>query len=148
MDLKKIEAFIELAKKAEVSELSYEGKDEKIAVKFPFAGAVLAAPQTVSKNVANTEVKVAVTPEVDKKNSGLKEITSPFVGTYYRSPSPGAAAYINVGDKIAPGKVLCIIEAMKIMNEIEAEISGEIVEMCVENESYVEFGQVLFRVKP
>lgn len=148
MDLKKIEAFIELAKKAEVSELSFEGKDEKISVKFPIAGAVLAAPQVVSRP-AIQEAPAPSTAKVEvAKNTGLKEITSPFVGTFYRSPSPGAASYVNVGDKVAPGKVLCIIEAMKIMNEIEAEIAGEIVEICVENESYVEYGQVLYRVKP
>lgn len=148
MDLKKIEAFIELAKKAEVSELSFEGKDEKISVKFPIAGAVLAAPQVVSRPAIQEAPAPAAAKVEAVKNAGLKEITSPFVGTFYRSPSPGAASYVNVGDKVAPGKVLCIIEAMKIMNEIEAEIAGEIVEICVENESYVEYGQVLYRVKP
>lgn len=147
MDLKKIEAFIELAKKAEVSELSYEGKDEKISVKFPIAGAVIAAPQVVTRQASAVEAPAPVKTEATK-NAGLKEVTSPFVGTFYRSPSPGAASYVNVGDKVAPGKVLCIIEAMKIMNEIEAEVAGEIVEICVENESYVEYGQVLYRIKP
>ena len=150
MDLKKIEAFIELAKKAEVSELSYEGKEEKISVKFPFAGAVLAAPQMVTHAASSAEVQhvSAPTKAEASKNAWFKEVTSPFLGTFYRSPSPGASSYVNVGDKVAPGKVLCIIEAMKIMNEIEAEIAGEIVEICVENESYVEYGQVLYRIKP
>ncbi len=150
MDLKKIEAFIELAKKAEVSELSYEGKDEKISIKFPFVGAALAAPQVVTHAASLVEAQPAPASQKAEvsKTAGLKEVTSPFVGTFYRSPSPGAAAYVNVGDKIAPGKVLCIIEAMKIMNEIEAEVAGEIVEICVENESYVEYGQVLYRIKP
>jgi len=147
VDLKKLEAFIDLAKKAEVSELSFESKDEKISVKFPFAGAVLAAPQ-VSHRAQVVDSAPAQTVAEANKNAGYKEITSPFVGTFYRSSSPGAASYVNAGDRITSGKVLCIIEAMKIMNEIESEVAGEIVEICVENESYVEFGQVLFRIKP
>ena len=80
--------------------------------------------------------------------STLKEIKSPMVGTYYWAPEPGAAPYAKVGTRVAPGKVVCIIEAMKIMNEIEAEVSGVIKEVCVEDASPVEFGQVLFRVDP
>lgn len=80
--------------------------------------------------------------------SDLEEITSPMVGTFYRAPAPDAPSYVDVGDKIAPGDTLCIIEAMKLMNELDAEISGEIVEILVENAQPVEFGQVLFRVAP
>ncbi|MBT8488508.1 MAG: acetyl-CoA carboxylase biotin carboxyl carrier protein [Gemmatimonadetes bacterium] len=80
--------------------------------------------------------------------SDLEEITSPMVGTFYRAPAPDAPSYVDVGDKIAPGDTLCIIEAMKLMNELDAEISGEIVEVLVENAQPVEFGQVLFRVSP
>ncbi|MBW8771898.1 MAG: acetyl-CoA carboxylase biotin carboxyl carrier protein [Gemmatimonadetes bacterium] len=80
--------------------------------------------------------------------STLKEIKSPMVGTYYGAPEPGAAPYAKVGTRVAPGKVVCIIEAMKIMNEIEAEVGGVIKEVCVEDASPVEFGQVLFRVDP
>ena len=71
-----------------------------------------------------------------------------MVGTYYGAPEPGAAPYAKVGTRVAPGKVVCIIEAMKIMNEIEAEVGGVIKEVCVEDASPVEFGQVLFRVDP
>jgi len=71
-----------------------------------------------------------------------------MVGTFYRAPAPDAPSYVDVGDKIAPGDTLCIIEAMKLMNELDAEISGEIVEVLVENAQPVEFGQVLFRVAP
>lgn len=80
--------------------------------------------------------------------SGLKEITSPMVGTYYASSSPGSPALAQVGTVVKPGQVLCIIEAMKIMNEIESDLSGEIVEVCVTNETPVEYGTVLFRVRP
>lgn len=80
--------------------------------------------------------------------SNLTEIKSPMVGTYYRSPEPGAEPYIKTGSRVAPGQTLCIIEAMKIMNEIESEVSGTVREILVEDAQPVEFGQVLFRVEP
>ena len=78
----------------------------------------------------------------------LKEITSPMVGTFYRAPEPGAEPYVSVGTRLPVGQTVCIIEAMKIMNEIEAELSGVIREVCVEDAQPVEYGQVLFRVDP
>jgi len=78
----------------------------------------------------------------------LKEVKSPMVGTFYRAPEPGADAYAKVGSRITPGQTVCIIEAMKIMNEIEAEVAGVVREVCVEDAQPVEFGQVLFRVDP
>ncbi len=79
---------------------------------------------------------------------GLKEIRSPMVGTFYRAPEPGAESYAQVGTRVTPGQTVCIIEAMKIMNEIEAEIAGVVREVCVEDAQPVEYGQVLFRVDP
>ncbi|HKG33072.1 MAG TPA: acetyl-CoA carboxylase biotin carboxyl carrier protein [Gemmatimonadales bacterium] len=78
----------------------------------------------------------------------LKEIRSPMVGTFYKAPEPGAEPYIKVGNRVTPGQTVCIIEAMKIMNEIEAEIAGAVREILVEDSQPVEFGQVLFRVDP
>jgi acetyl-CoA carboxylase biotin carboxyl carrier protein len=75
-------------------------------------------------------------------------MTSPIVGTFYRSPSPGAAPFVEPGARVRKGQVLCIIEAMKLMNEIEAELEAEVVEVCVENGQPVEFGEVLFRLRP
>lgn len=80
--------------------------------------------------------------------SQLKEVKSPMVGTFYAAPEPGAEAYVKVGSRVAPGQTVCIIEAMKIMNEIEAEFGGVIREVCVDDAQPVEFGQVLFRVDP
>ena len=80
--------------------------------------------------------------------SALKEIKSPMVGTFYASPEPGAEPYIRVGQRVTTGQTVCIVEAMKIMNEIEAELSGVIREVCVEDATPVEYGQVLFRVDP
>jgi acetyl-CoA carboxylase biotin carboxyl carrier protein len=80
--------------------------------------------------------------------SGLLEITSPMVGTFYRAPAPDAPPYVEAGRRVVPGDTLCIIEAMKLMNELECEVTGTIVDVCVENAQPVEFGQVLFRVDP
>jgi acetyl-CoA carboxylase biotin carboxyl carrier protein len=84
--------------------------------------------------------------EAPRPPAVLKEIKSPMVGTFYRSPEPGADPYVKVGSRVSPGQTVCIVEAMKIMNEIEAEIAGVVREVCVEDAQPVEFGQVLFRV--
>jgi len=80
--------------------------------------------------------------------SGLEEVVSPMVGTFYRSPSPDSDAFVEVGTRVSPGDTVCIIEAMKLMNEIEAEVAGVIKEICVQNAEPVEYGQVLFRIDP
>ena len=85
-------------------------------------------------------------PEVAKP--AALEIKSPMVGTFYKAPEPGAKAYVSVGDRVSKGQIVCIIEAMKIMNEIEAEIAGTVREILVEDSQPVEFGQALFRVDP
>jgi acetyl-CoA carboxylase biotin carboxyl carrier protein len=83
----------------------------------------------------------------DDDDGSVTYITSPFVGTFYRAPSPDAPPFVEVGQKVTPGQVLCIVEAMKLMNEIEAEAAGVIAEVCVENGKPVEFGDRLFKVK-
>jgi len=90
----------------------------------------------------------AAAPVAPPAPSHLKEVKSPMVGTFYMAPEPGADAYVRVGARVASGQTVCIIEAMKIMNEIESEVSGVIREICVEDAQPVEFGQVLFRVDP
>jgi acetyl-CoA carboxylase biotin carboxyl carrier protein len=82
------------------------------------------------------------------RTDGLVEITSPMVGTFYRSPSPESPAYVQEGTRVSKGQTLCILEAMKLMNELEAEVAGVIREICVENAEPVEYGQVLFRIEP
>ena len=86
--------------------------------------------------------------ETASASSGLIEITSPMVGTFYRAPAPDAPSYVELGATVSPGDTLCIIEAMKLMNELECEVSGVIREICVESAEPVEYGQVLFRVSP
>jgi len=144
MDLNTLKEFIEIAKKSGVAELEYESQGTKLAVKLVGTTLVSHAPAMAMP----TTNPVTIQSVDSNKNKGLIEVTSPFVGTFYRSASPTSDSYAKVGDRVAPGKVMCIVEAMKIMNEIESDVSGEVVEICVENETYVEFGQVLFRVKP
>ncbi len=149
MKLDHVKEFVEIAKKSGAAELKYESGDAKISVKFVSDQPVVmhsAPAQMMSPGMgAATPAPAAASAS---KNDGLVEITSPFVGTFYRSSSPETDAYVKKGDSVNKGQPLCIVEAMKIMNEIESEATGEIVEICVENETYVEFGQVLFRVKP
>jgi acetyl-CoA carboxylase biotin carboxyl carrier protein len=96
---------------------------------------------------AHAAAPAAAAPAV-APGAGLKEIRSPMVGTFYRAPEPGAEPYVTTGTRITPGQTVCIIEAMKIMNEIEAEIAGVVREVCVEDAQPVEFGQVLYKVDP
>jgi acetyl-CoA carboxylase biotin carboxyl carrier protein len=144
MTFDKLKEFIELAKSSGVEELKYESNAEKYEVSFSSGKAApLIMPQAQPIQTVGS-LSSGSDEEVD---DGSKKITSPFVGTFYIAPSPGAEPYAKVGDKVSPGKVLCIVEAMKIMNEIESDITGEIVEVCVENETFVEFGQTLFKIR-
>lgn len=144
MDLSNIKKFIELAKEEGVSELKYEAKDVKISVNFNSANSstqIISAPSIPQAQASAQPTKV------ESSNSGYHEIKSPFVGTFYGASAPDKDAFVKVGDKVSKGTTLCILEAMKIMNEIESDISGEIVEICVENESLVEYGQTLFKIR-
>jgi len=98
---------------------------------------------------ARDRAEAPAEPEVDvSAGSGLVEVTSPMVGTFYRAPAPDAPAYVEVGDRVSLGQTVCILEAMKLMNELESEVSGTIREICVQNADPVEYGQVLFRIEP
>lgn len=109
-----------------------------------------AAPAAAPQVVATAAPVAAPPPAADEPRPApaLKEVRSPMVGTFYASPEPGAAAYARVGSRVTVGQTVCIIEAMKIMNEIEAEVAGVVREVCVEDAQPVEFGQVLFRIDP
>ena len=111
------------------------------------APAAPAAPQAPAPSPAPTAE--AATPAAGSEpDPGWTEIRSPMVGTFYRSPAPDAPAYADVGTKVGVGDTLCIIEAMKLMNELEAEVAGTVAQVCVQNGEPVEYGQVLFRIKP
>jgi len=144
-DLKKI---IEFMKEHEILELEIEEEGKKIRLKR-------GSPESIKKVFADKENILLEKGEEkikESKDSQVKEdlieIKAPMVGTFYRAPAPNASPYVEVGSKIKPGDVLCIIEAMKLMNEIKSEIKGEIAEILVENGEPVEYGQTLFLVRP
>jgi acetyl-CoA carboxylase biotin carboxyl carrier protein len=110
----------------------------------PVVAAPVAAPTAAPPPAAPPAADVAAAPVDD----GTIEFQSPIVGTFYRSSGPDAAPFADVGKRVSNGQVLCIVEAMKVMNEIESEVSGEIVEVCVADGQPVEFGEVLFRLRP
>ena len=134
-------------------EISRFGTRVRIA-KSPPVTVSAAAPSAMSAAptaAALAEPAAAAAPEpadVEEPDSGLAEVHSPMVGTFYRAPAPDAPPYVEPGDRVEKGQTVCILEAMKLMNELEAEVSGTIREICVENAEPVEFGQVLFRIDP
>ena len=105
------------------------------------------APKVSVTNIKNKETQEPSSTEEAKEDANIHFIKSPMVGTFYRAPTPDAPPYVDIGDKINKGDVVCIIEAMKIMNEIESDIKGEIVEVLIVNEGPVEFNQPLFKVR-
>ena len=152
MDIKQIQDLIRFVSKSGVNEVSIEQKDFKITIKTNQVATIVnatlpdAQPATVHAPVAAVPVAPAAEPVADASNYVI--IKSPMIGTFYRSASPEKPLFVNVGDEIKPGSVLCIIEAMKLFNEIEAEISGRIVKILVDNASPVEYDQPLFLVEP
>ena len=154
MDLKDIKAIIDLMKKNSLSEFELEKQDFKIKLKrsgnaiggedLPGVSYTIPAVSTVSPAQAPA---LAAPAAASTSSSGL-EIKSPMIGTFYRAPSPESGNYVEVGTEVNPDTVVCIIEAMKVMNEIKAEARGIITEILVENAKPVEFGQPMFKIKP
>jgi acetyl-CoA carboxylase biotin carboxyl carrier protein len=150
IDLKQLEGLLRVLEDRDISEFEFE--DEKVRVHLKRGQPVIAAPAPAYAplHVAHlSEAPPGGAPEVGAKQAegNVAYVTSPFVGTFYRSPSPEAPPFVDVGSNIRPGQALCIVEAMKLMNEIEAEFAGTITECLVETGSPVEFGQKLFKVK-
>jgi acetyl-CoA carboxylase biotin carboxyl carrier protein len=153
MDKKKIEGLIRLVEESDIGELTVSSLfgSVKIVKEAPptvpaavTAHVTAAAPELIVPGVAAVEE----TPESADRDSGLVPIESPMVGTYYEAPSPDSPPYIRQGDRVSKGQVVCIVEAMKLLNEIESEVSGTVVRVAVENAQAVEFGQALFMVEP
>ncbi|MFH1245604.1 MAG: acetyl-CoA carboxylase biotin carboxyl carrier protein [Candidatus Omnitrophota bacterium] len=145
MNLKEIKEIINLMNENELTEIELERDGLKIRLKKrsgQIEQMVTSIPQ-----VSSQEAVAANTQPVSKAEE-LVEIKSPMVGTFYRAPSPESMPFVDAGSEVQPDKVVCIIEAMKLMNEIKAEVKGIIKEILVENGRPVEFGQVLFRVHP
>ncbi len=146
VDTKALEHVIQLCKTNCVNEIEWEfgeGKlKQKIAVRM--MGGTISSVPMMQVSPGSSSAAPSGSPT---KASAQKQIVSPFVGTYYGAASPGAAPYVQVGQTIKPGDVLCIVEAMKLMNEIEAEVSGKITAILVENGQPVEFGEPLFVIE-
>ena len=146
MNLKEIKEMINLMKENDLAELELERDGLKIKLKKN--SGQIEQIITASSQEPAIEAKAAKEEKPAAPTQGLIEIKSPMVGTFYRAPSPENASFVDIGSEIQPEQVICIIEAMKLMNEIKAEIKGRIKEILVENGHPVEFGQVLFRVEP
>ena len=160
MNKKYIQSLIRLVEESEIEslEVSRWGSRVKITQKLQASSnghngsavVVAAPPPTVEATQSAAKPQKAAEPpaQVADNKSNLVEIKSPMVGTFYRAPAPDADPYVSVNERITEGQVVCIVEAMKLMNEIESEVSGRVVETLVENAKPVEFGQVLFRIDP
>lgn len=151
MELKDIKAIIDLMRKNDLSvfEMEKDGfrlKLQKGSSEQPLSLVPQAAPAT-SASAAGTQPAQAGAPTQTAPSTNLRDIISPMVGTFYRSPSPEAPAFVEVGKEVNEDSVVCIIEAMKVMNEIKAETKGVIAEIVAENGKPVQFGQVLYRVR-
>ncbi|MFH0754918.1 MAG: acetyl-CoA carboxylase biotin carboxyl carrier protein [Candidatus Omnitrophota bacterium] len=149
MNLKELKEMIELMNENGLAELEIEREGMSLKLKKaseaaqPVAYSIPAIPAARPLEVAAT-MPAPVAAAADN----LKDIKSPMVGTFYRAPSPEAAPFIEIGQAVEVGQVVCIVEAMKLMNEIKSDVRGKVVEICVDNTEPVEFGQVLFRVDP
>ena len=154
MDLKDIKAIIDLMKKNSITEFELEQENSKLRLKRGLNGGAPAAqpddsvamiPLPMSVSSAMPSATVISAPVI---STGESDIKSPMIGTFYRSPSPEAAVYVDAGSEVGPDTVVCIIEAMKVMNEIKAEAKGVVTQVLVENGKPVEFGQPLFKIRP
>ncbi len=152
MDLKEIKAIIDLMKKNSLAEFELEQKDFKIKLKRGGSGAAEGDdggyyfPRSAAAAPAALPAPAPVAAIAAPTNE--TEVKSPMIGTFYRSPAPDAAQYVDIGVEVGPETVVCIIEAMKVMNEIKAECRGIITAIVAENTKPVEFGQPLFRIRP
>ena len=161
IDLEFLEALVRLMDESSLDsvEIDRGGTRIRLAKSRGAAGAVEVAPATVGpvpgpapasgpEQSAPSAAAVPGPDAAEPPSANLLDITSPMVGTFYRAPSPEAPPYVDVGANVAAGDVLCVIEAMKLMNELECEVSGRIVEICADNAEPVDYGQLLFRVDP
>ena len=159
MDIREIQNLIKFVSKSEVAEVNLKLKDFEIKIKNIGGQTVTYAPQpymqpqmpmatqpaqTVAPAVASAEKPIAATEE----NSNYITVKSPMIGTFYRSSGPGKDPFVSVGDSVSNGSVLCIVEAMKLFNEIESEVSGKVVKILVDDATPIEYDQPLFLIDP
>jgi acetyl-CoA carboxylase biotin carboxyl carrier protein len=166
MDLKEVKQLIKIVENSNISEIEIEEEGKKLRItktfpskngdtvvvpqiqQMPMQAAMPAPAAAQPASLPSAPETEAAPPAAEKaKNENIIEIRSPMVGTFYRAPSPDADPYVEVGQTVAVGQTLCIIEAMKLMNEIESEVAGKVVDILVENAQPVEFNQVLFLIE-
>lgn len=154
VDLEEIKKFIEILENSSLEEMEISYKEIHLRLKKPQnVPQLIQSPQVVtalpqlpleaSSKIASEEIKKQ---EKEKSSSNTFEVTSPMVGTFYRAPAPNAEPFVKVGDSVKKGQTLCIIEAMKLMNEIESEVDGKVLEIKVENAQPVEYGEVIMLI--
>jgi len=154
LDLSELKGIISMMQKSDLTELEIEVKDLKLRLArpggdSPSVGMREVIVQAQQPSMSHSPANPTTPHPADKKSDdNLSTFTSPMVGTFYRKPSPDDPEFVKVGETVKKGDVLCIIEAMKVMNEIQAEESGEVVEILVEDSNSVEFGQALFKIRP
>ena len=158
LDHEQLHRLLEALGESDIQEFRLEGDDFRLEVRrnlpvtavaapvVPVAQA--AAPVPVVDVPSQGESAPAAPPAAAGSRSDLVDVTAPMVGTFYTAPAPGEPPFVEIGNRINAGQTICILEAMKLMNELEAEVAGEVVEILVDNGTPVEFGQVLMRVKP
>ena len=154
MNQKELKELIEFLKEQDIAEFELERGDVKVRIKRGGPVAIAPVQLPMSASAISTAAAVppaaapAASPTPKPADEGLHQVKSPIVGTFYESPSPGSPPFVKPGDTVEAGQVLCIIEAMKLMNEIEADASGEVVKRLVNNGQPVEYGQPLFSIRP
>ncbi len=141
LPLEEVRRLVDLLKETEVGEIQVRKGEFEVTVK-----ALPTIPEVQSASVPQAREVSVEEPVVE--DDGLHAVLSPLVGTFFRSPGPGEESYVEVGDKVVAGQTLCIVEAMKLMNEIPADTDGEIAEILVENSGGVQYGQPLFHLRP
>lgn len=158
-DIEDLRELIEFLKAHQVAEFDVDRGDLKIRLKFnppesgptglsDLARLLKTAPQSATHAAQAAEPAGTAAEPAAEAESGLHLVKSPIVGTFYSSPSPGASPFVGPGDQVEKGQVICVVEAMKLMNEIEADVAGEVVKCLVSNGQAIEFGQPLFAVRP
>ncbi len=150
MDIRKVKKLIELLEESGISEIEISEGEESVRIsRYPHPGVMSFAPHAVAPPPAPLAAAQSVQPEPAQAEppSPGHQITAPMVGTYYSSPSPGAKTFVEIGSEVSPGDTVCIIEAMKMMNQIESDVAGRVVSILVENGDPVEYGQPLFVIE-
>ncbi len=162
MNIKEVKDLIQEVLQSDISEFELEQTGTRIKLKrgfgheaassasspAPSSVVSFAAPQSIEAETAAPHADGAADAAGDEEDTSFHIITSPIVGTFYRAPSPGADPYVKMGDQVEEGSILCIVEAMKLMNEIPSDVEGEVARIFVENGHPVEFGQKLFGIRP